>query len=104
VETGAISTASLDFEDFDLVRAAIWLSIVSTTASCAATDTSPAWEPGESGRTEPQSCASLFRQRCGIVKALGFIDQLLDVHRDRDSLRKASHCVNAMGQVALVSP
>jgi hypothetical protein len=55
------------------------------------------WEPGESGKTEPSVLREPIQQRSGIMEAAGLVDQLLDVHRDRDSLREAAGSSTGLG-------
>jgi hypothetical protein len=63
------------------LETAIWLPLMSTTASSAATDESPAHRQGHgmsaanilfSGKTVEQGCC--------ILQSPGFVNQLLDVH------------------------
>ena len=69
---------------FDLgLLVAIWPSLVSTTASSAATDTSPAIQQGERERRKRSLFATqAIQQRGGVVKPASLVDQLLDFHRN----------------------
>jgi len=75
--------------DFDLL-VAIWPSSGSTTASCAATDTTP--PKGGAGRRAERSLfvGEAVQQRGCILKPPGLVDQLFDVHRNGDAFDYAA--------------
>src|SRR5712671_5645535 len=79
------------FADVDLdLLVAIWPSSEPTTASCAATDTTP--PKGGAGRRAERSLfvGEAVQQRGCILKPPGLVDQLFDVHRNGDAFDYAA--------------
>jgi hypothetical protein len=87
------------FADFDLgFLVAIWLSLMSTTASGAATDTSPAILRGQEEAQE-LLLRTACSKRCRIMQTAGFVDQLLDVYRNGNTLRNPTRAGGSLGDL-----